>query len=276
MSRPEVILPNAPEIFSWYTDHSQNQPFARFAHVALGIGIRAQITYGKGVQEAITEELDAGSTLVYSPPHPTDFDQYAIVSAVQRLRTLHRLRGNTSIPSKPDIFDQRDILHLLRRYAADEMGAVPAFRDDDLTRAGVEKTPEVIRQQKEAVALASSAHLTKIMAGENLAVFWEGTRNKVDFREIQPLKKGPAHTLLRAVELGKRVMFLPVGVFYGDGPLENKNQKLPYLWKPFVHFSMPYALEPSSPAEVVAKLHPALQQSVDIAAYRHDKATGIK
>jgi hypothetical protein len=95
-----------------------------------------------------------------------------------------------------------------------------------------------------------------------MAGFWEGTRNRTDYRVVQPLRKGIAHTAIAAAE-HVPVAVLPVGFSYGRGPEDYQRPVLPDRHHPLVHVARPIPVATTDPDELVALLHPELQRCVD-------------
>jgi 1-acyl-sn-glycerol-3-phosphate acyltransferase len=264
LRRPEVSLENYPTVYDYYENHNQSMPFARFAHVAIAQDFRPDITCDDGVEEAIHDELSNGSRLVVSPNHITDIDQYTIVSLVEKLKVLRPLRGRTFIPSKPVLFTHKGIRGKLLRRAIDGLGAIPAIRTEDLKRQGIEITEDVEQQYKEATIRASKTHVSKLLGGEHMAGFWEGTRNRKDYRTVQPLKKGIGYTAIEASN-DVSIVLLPVGIYYGGEPDDylKRKPKVPKVHHPHVHVGMPIPVETRDVDQLINMLHPAIQGCVD-------------
>ena len=267
MGRPRVSLDNADAVYEYYERHAQSRAYARLMHVLLSRVYRADITCDPGAEAAIDEGLRAGARLILSPNHTTADDQYVIVSLVQRLRALRPLRGTTFIPSEPSLFTRSGVTGKALRRAVDGLGAIPTFRLEDLRRQGVELTEEVSARHQDSIVRSSETHVTKLIEGECMAGFWEGTRNRVDYRVVQPLKKGIAHTVLAAAE-EVPVLLLPVGMYYGGEPEDYRRPVLPGRHRPLVHVGTPIPVPPASADELTALLHPAMQRCVDEAVAR--------
>ena len=214
------------------------------------------------MEDAIGRALADGARLIISPNHTTADDQYVIVSVVQKLRALRPLRGTTFIPSEPSLFTRSGIAGTLLRRAVDGLGAVPTFRVEDLRRAGVELTDEVRDLHRRSMVRASETQVAKLIDGECMAGFWEGTRNRNDFRVVQPLKKGIAHTAIAAAEQVP-VLVLPMGIYYGGEPEDYRRPVLPGRHKPLVSLGTPIPVMTTSADELIARLHPAMQRCVD-------------
>lgn len=262
MRRPAVRIDDFEAVYDYYERHRQSRLFARSMHALFARVYRADITCEPGVEDAISRALADGARLVISPNHTTADDQYVVVSVVQQLRALRPLRGTTFIPSEPSLFTRSGVGGTLLRRAVDGLGAVPTFRVEDLRRAGVELTDEVHDLHRRSMVRASETQVAKLIDGECMAGFWEGTRNRSDFRVVQPLKKGIAHTAIAASK-EVPVLVLPMGIYYGGEPEDYRRPALPGRHKPLVSLGTPIPVLTTSADELIARLHPAMQRCVD-------------
>jgi hypothetical protein len=262
MGRPRVELANFDHVYRYYERHRQNRVFALIMHVLFARVYRCDVSYEPGAEDAIREALAAENRLILSPNHTTADDQYVIVSVVQKLHALRPLRGTTFIPSEPSLFTRRGVAGRMLRRGVDGLGAVPTFRLEDLRRAGVERTPEIEDQHRRSMERASDAQVAKLLHGECMAGFWEGTRNRTDYRVVQPLKKGIAHTVIEAAEQVP-VLLVPMGFYYGGEPADYRHPDLPGRHRPLVRVGVPIPVTTSSTDELIALLHPAMQLCVD-------------
>jgi hypothetical protein len=262
MGRPEVELGNFEHVYRYYEGHHQSRVFARVMHALFARVYRCDISYEPGAEDSIREALAGEGRLILSPNHTTADDQYVIVSVVEKLRALRPLRGTTFIPSEPSLFTRKGFAGEMLRRGVDGLGAVPTFRLEDLRRAGVEQTPEIEDLHRRSMERASDAQVAKLVRGECMAGFWEGTRNRSDYRVVQPLKKGIAHTVIEAAEQVP-VLLVPMGFSYGGEPDDYRHPVLPRRHRPLVHVGVPIPVATTSADELTALLHPAIQQCVD-------------
>lgn len=275
MRRPPVQVDNFDAVYAYYERHRQSRLYARTMHALLARVYRTDIVCEPGVDDAIDEALAAGARVIVSPNHTTADDQYVVVSIVQKLRSLRPLRGNTFIPAEPSLFSRSGIAGGALRRAVDGLGAVPTFRLEDFHRAGVELTDEMQELHRRAMVRASEAQVAKLVGGECMAGFWEGTRNRSDFRVVQPLKKGIAHTVITAAEQVP-VVLLPVGIYYGGEPEDYRRPALPGRHTPLVSIGMPIPVQTTSAEELTSLLRPAIQRLVDQAVQRAAGSPGPK
>jgi len=271
--RPSVTLDGFETVYDFYEPHEQSRAFARFGHLVLSRVYRTAVTGDDGVDDAIAEALRAGTRLVISPNHTTADDQYVIVSMAEKVKALHPLRGRAFIPAEPSLFSRPGLQGRLLRSAVDGLGAVPTFRLEDLRRRGIEVTPEVEERYRQAIVRASETQVAKLVAGHSMAGFWEGTRKRSDYRVIQPLRKGIAHTVIAAAERVP-VALLPVGFYYGGEPDDYQRPVLPGRHTPLVHLGLPIPVASTDPQELIQELHPAMQRCVDRVVARAGEAEG--
>lgn len=116
---------------------------------------------------------------------------------------------------------------------------------------------------------ADEVEVQKLIQGNHMSVFWEGTRNMIDHRVVQKLKNGPAHTAIRASqEVG--ISVLPVGVYFGGEPTIYKKQDVPKRFTPTVHIGMPIPVESAGEnvTELTNLVYASLQDCQDVAVSR--------
>lgn len=267
MARPKVELANYEAVYRYYETHKQNMAFARFAHFVLARVYRMDLTWDDGAPEAIAAAIQSGTRLIISPNHVTADDQYVIVAFAERLEALRPLRGKAFIPAEPSLFSRRGRKGKMLRWAVDELGALPTFRLTDLKRRNIEITEESKATQHAATIRASEIQVAKLEAGEMMAGFWEGTRNRTDHRVVQPLKKGMAHTAIAAAE-NVPVAILPAGIYYGGEPEDYDRPEVPAKYRPHVHIGMPLPVDTTDPEVLTKRVFGEIQHCVDIAVTR--------
>ncbi|MCB0977225.1 MAG: hypothetical protein KDB02_07165 [Acidimicrobiales bacterium] len=267
MRRPHVGLENFERVYEYYRHHEQSMAFARFAGAVLARIYRPDITCDDGAEDAIADALAAGNRVVISPNHTTADDQYVIVALAQKLPALRSVRGRAFIPAEPSLFGRSGVPGKILRRSVDGLGALPTFRLEDLRRRGIEITDEVRHRYEQAILRASETQVAKLVAGHSMAGFWEGTRNRIRYAEVQPLRKGIAHTAIAASEhVG--VVVLPVGFSYGGEPDDYQRPVLPGRHQPKVHVAHPIPVTTADPDKLVELVHPEIQRCVDIVMAR--------
>jgi len=256
-------LDHHESVYEYYRHHEQSMAFARFAGAVLARVYKPTITCDDGAEDAISEALAGGARVVISPNHTTADDQYVIVAMAQKLRALQPIRGRAFIPAEPSLFSRSGMGGKLLRRSVDGLGAIPTFRLEDLRRKGIEITDEIEERYRQAIVRCSDTQVAKLVAGHSMAGFWEGTRNRVRYAEVQPLRKGIAHTAIAASEHVPLVL-LPVGFSYGGEPEDYKRPHLPGRHEPRVHVATPIPVATDDPDELIRLLHPEIQRCVDV------------
>lgn len=271
MARPKVEYTNYEALYRFYEQHEQNRAFAHFAHRVLARVFKVSITSDPGVADEINKAIADGTRIIVSPNHITGDDQYVIVAFAQAFKPLHPLRAHTFIPAEPSLFRRSGLKGRMLRWAVDELGALPTFRLEDFRRRNIEVTEEVAAIHKAATVMASDTQVAKLKSGHMMAGFWEGTRNRTDYRVVQPLKKGMAYTAIAAAESTK-VAILPVGMYYGGEPADYAKPVLPGKRAPYIHFGRLIHVETTDASELTALVQPALQNCVDVVVARAEQA----
>lgn len=216
--------------------------------------------------------LSGGARLLLSPNHLTDADQYVLISLVKREEVLNPFIGNSFMAAKAPLFT-RPVYKggtILRR-ALDELGGIPVFRRVDIEQKGKKTPPEIERLYRQALRRANEVQVAKLIAGNHMGNFPEGTRNRVNHKEVQTLKDGFAYTAIDAAQ-EVAISIVPIGIYYGGEPKSNKKQDVPSRRKPHIHIGMPIAVDPSSVPEELSlhQVHPAIQYCVDVAVQAYN------
>ena len=210
MQRPHVGLDNFSTVYDFYRRHEQSRAFAWFAHRALARTYKVSITADDGAEAAIDEAITAGKRVIISPNHITADDQYVIVSTAETMKSLRPLRGKAFIPAEPSLFTRSGWQGRMLRRSVDGLGALPTFRLEDLRRQGIEVTEEVKDRYQRAVVKASETQVAKLIAGHSMAGFWEGTRNRSDYRVVQPQRRCRWWSCPSASTTAKNPRIMPV------------------------------------------------------------------
>lgn len=267
MSRPEVSLFNAQKMYEFYGNHTQNPLFARYvAYPLLSKIFKPKITVDEGLEDAVADELRNDRKLIIGPNHLTGDDQYAAGAALYNLKVFKPLLDNIFIPTEPSLSSRPGIKGKVLRWAVDEMGSIPVIRLEDLNRQGIGITSEMEERHKEALLLLDEVEVKKLVEGpQHMSAFFEGKRNRTDHRRVQALKKGVAHTAIRAAQ-DVCLSFVPFGLYYGGEPTDYSIHDVPSKRKPTLHIGMPIQIEPNdTPDDLITLLHPEMQRCVDLA-----------
>ncbi len=271
MRRPEVSITNQSEVYNFYKQYRPNLSTAWLLHHALGTVFHPKVAYADGAEEAITSLLADKRPIVLAANHTKAVDPCIIAALPSQQKSLRSLIGNTFIPSKSPIFKP-----VLRRII-DGLGAIPVFREEDglelleiarsqsdsdqaktfLSGGEVASVTESVLSLNSTLIAAAGSRLVQISvarmnAGQNMAIFPEGTRNKTDDpTRVQELNRGIGLMVCK-VKDAPQPPIIPMGIFYGD-------QSGSYGRAPYVYIGQP-SLEPFlRPRAVMAWLGEELQ-----------------
>lgn len=146
------------------------------------------------------------------------------------------------------------------RTGVDILGGLPTFRIKDVV-SKVSDEPiddEAVAMQRAASQRLQEVSVHKIVAGQNMAIFPEGTRNKENPRQVQALKIGLGNIACQAAE-AVDVAILPIGIYYGEAGQMNYRHPSVMVGRP-MDVSMLI-----DPKQVVNEFAPRLQSCVDMA-----------
>lgn len=217
----------------------------------MGLAFRPSVKYAPGAEEQIGELFSSNKSVVLTSNHTRGVDP-CIIAAIPTIETVFNpLIGNTFIPSKISIFKNP-----LVRRAVDGLGAVPVFRPKDIAEA-VEANPGASPGlSRSALTAFVKTCVTKIEAGQNMAIFPEGTRNKNDPNKVQELQGGIGLMVCRVTKVPQPAV-IPLGIYYGD--------RAGYGRAPSVFVGQPSSEPFQKPAELMEWLRPEMQTCVDAA-----------
>jgi 1-acyl-sn-glycerol-3-phosphate acyltransferase len=250
MKRPEISLQNHPEVYEFYRSHRQGQRAARFLHGALGLAFRARIGFTDGAEDRLRSLFDSGRTVVLASNHVRAIDPCVIAGLPTHHDTLNPLVGSAFIPAKPSIFKYGVVRRLV-----DGLGAVPVWRENDA------KTEQDARLIKSASTALLATCVAKMDAGEHMAIFPEGTRNKTDPARLQELKGGVGIMICRVSKV-EQPAIVPVGISYGEAKL---GALTPSVW-----IGMPSDEPFAKPRQVMQWLPDQMQAAVTNATMGFD------
>ena len=201
MKRPEVILNNYQAVYDWYQQYRQPRPITKLAYAALDLYYKPDLYFAEGAREEFDQFQSDGTPQIFVFNHLTNKHDQFVASAVAHLMIPEDV-GRTRVLAKDELFRgaQGRFVNL--------MGAVPTFRKKDHA-----VNIETVDRANDTM-LATMG--TIVAAGENIAVFGEGTHNKVDPTKLQKLRPGFARIALHAYSLGANVAVTPIGMSFGQ------------------------------------------------------------
>lgn len=271
-SLPTITNENIPEVYEYYRDNPVNKNFANFAHHLFSAVFRTDVSlWSKDAEEYIDDSLAQESRLILTANHRTEYDQYVIASLPIRVNSFKPIIGATFIPTKTELFRDDTKKYKARRWAIDQLGAVPTYRAKDFEA-------EDDCNRKIATDLLLDVSIERINNGQHMAIFPEGTRNKEKPLEVQKIHRGIGEIVCRSA-VADKVVILPIGIVYGDkvpnedrrprrvAKLEKGVTNVVNALSPTVHIGEPLVGPFDRPETVRSALLPALQKSVDTAVF---------
>ena len=101
----------------------------------------------------------------------------------------------------------------------------------------------------------------RMAAGDDIAVFPEGTTNDVDPTQVQPVGSGIGHIAARAMKLGVEPTMVYVGLSYG--PTQESFTSASFF------IDMPQSDLPTKPMDITRAVTRGMQRALDEAVARY-------
>lgn len=272
IEKPPVTIDNIPEVYDYYQNNPVNEHVTRFGYKAFSTIFRSTVSlWNENAGEYLDEQLESGKQLILAANHLNTYDQFLLASLTYKVDSLEPLIGNTFIPAKTNLFQNKPL-----RWAVEQLGAIPAYRGKDF------KDREDPRRIISKDGLVRTSTM-RIDGGQSMGIYPEQTRNRSDHHRVQDLRRGIGEIICMST-VKSNLIILPVG--NAIGTIEPKERKLPKALKnvrsefydfrnsrhAFIHIGEPIEGPFDTPDEVMDILAPALQASVDEAIRRQAAA----
>lgn len=255
MKKPPVTLENYQAVYEHYAKYNQNPIAWRASHFVLGKLFRPRVIMGPGVADEIKRQSERGSQFVIPSNHVLDVDPTVTVATAERT-PLRAVAGNAFIPAKYVLFDETNIKGRATRWAIDNLGAIPIFRNKDVYSDGTEVSPEQKALQKAARTALLDTSIELIEGGKHMSIYPEGERNLDDPTQLLEFGWGLGYIMCNA-EPKNDLLTIPMTVHYGTG--DNRQ-----VFTPSVRIGMPNGDTFARPEDVVAQLRPVMQEQLDL------------
>ncbi len=206
--RPSIELPNHKTVYEFYESYNPSQRTSRVLHGAMSRIFKPEVTYVDDAKQKIGEIFETGRGVVIASNHAKAVDPCIIASMPMREPVFAPLLNNTFIPSKESIQAIPVVRHLV-----DGLGAIPVFREERLNDPSDKAQKSLLSGAARNLMKTSIARLN---AGQNMAIFPEGTRNDGDLRTLQELKKGIGLMVCKVSEV-QQPAIVPMAIRYQDG-----------------------------------------------------------
>lgn len=193
---------NYEQIYKVYDKFEPNPVVQKLGFLAMHKVYESDLHFQNSSNEIIENHLNNGGNLIMAPNHQSNAD-IPTVAALAHTKVFDKLRGNTIIPAKVDMFKWPLVGQFIPH-----MQAHPTFRSKDFDDTHYSK---ILKNEVTESLMRFNIH--KLNQGSNLAMFPEGTRNRKNPRDIQPLKAGLARIAL-GVDNPENLLIVPLGFAY--------------------------------------------------------------
>lgn len=239
MEPPEVTLENSDAVYHYYLEHQQGFLQAQASYAILGYRYRPRISYRHGAKEQLRELVKSNTRLILSINHLTTSDPYTVAAMAAR-SPLRPTIGRCRVLAKDELFMDAD-----RRKKVDMMGGIPVFRGKN---HGIRAVAAAGQRMMDICA-------ERMVRGDNLAIFPEGTCNVEDPTKVQAVGSGIGHITSRAMKLGVNPAMVYIGLSYGPTQESVKSASF------FV--DTPNTELPVRPAEITREVVRGMQRALD-------------
>lgn len=235
-------------------------PLARLGFHIFGRKFTPTVSFEGRTEEMMQEHFALGGVAIMACTHRFAVDQFHQVAAVMQYpETLGAFYANVSSPAKPDLLNEPKLQGLLKRYAMLKLGAIIAFRDQDLPADREPLPPGTPRPETAKLMHALTNILIK---GRMVNVYPHGTRDPENPHAAGAAQSGIGHLAYYAQNL-TNLCLLNSALFYGEDP-EHPDYKSPHL--AFVEPEFPRF---ESPGHVIDLVDAGLQRAQDISAEQY-------
>ncbi|MGB3769573.1 MAG: 1-acyl-sn-glycerol-3-phosphate acyltransferase [Rhodococcus sp. (in: high G+C Gram-positive bacteria)] len=266
MDRPVVSLDNVDAVYDYYRDHQQNRRVARLAYGALAGRFRPRVRYGDGARERLRSLIYDDTRFVLVVNHVSESDPYTVAAAAWS-SALRPVIGRTRTLAKDDLFVETEpqgtrsrVLTERTRAIAERtsqrrriemMGGIPVFRSRD----------HGLRAVSRAGNLMMDMCAERLLRGDDLAIFPEGTCNEGDPTVLQHVGSGVGHIVGRSRSRGVDPKLVVMGLHYGPPPGKYRSAS--------VHIDVPEIDLPDKPVSIARTVAEYLQVAVELSVRQY-------
>ncbi|MFF0454058.1 1-acyl-sn-glycerol-3-phosphate acyltransferase [Nocardia africana] len=239
---PSVEFDNRDAVYEYYRTHRAPRTRARLFYAITAYRKRPAVHYADGARAAIRGLIRDNRRMLIAINHVSVEDPPTVAAFAWRSVFRPRI-GHIRVLAKDELFIEPG-----QRSRIDIMGAIPVFRGKDHGP----RAAYAAGQQLMDVCVG------RMVDGDDLALFPEGTCNETDPSRVQTIGTGIGHIAARARKAGAAPVFVFLGLTYGpDG------RATFYLDEPLPDF-------PERPAEITRVVGARMQRALDgaIAAVR--------
>jgi len=213
--RPEIAV-NNPALYDYYANLPRNEEFMQKFHWLCSHVLHSQTIWAPDSRDAVGQHLHAGKPALLLLGHATWLDPAFDAGKIYEHEELHPIIGNNVIPANAPYFKKPFFGWLF-----DKGRAIPAFRPKDIPSDG----ESVNDQARETARITARNALARICIenidnNSNVAIFFEGTRNRGDRQQVQP-PKGTVMKIIEGVQRPNELMVIAMMPYYGNRKLKN-------------------------------------------------------
>ncbi|GAC52584.1 hypothetical protein GOAMI_13_01340 [Gordonia amicalis NBRC 100051 = JCM 11271] len=194
----DVELAQSEAVYAHYLDHQQDRVRARLMYGVLAARIRPVVRFTS--RDRLVRTVRSGKPLLIAANHVSQRDPLVLAAAGFRSPIRPRI-GHLRVLAKDELFEDPE-----QRRKIDTLGGIPVFRPKD---HGVRAAAEAGRQM-------FGVCVERMVRGDSIAVFPEGTCNEGDVTRLQKLGTGIGHIAYRALKAGVDVSLVSAGIAYPD------------------------------------------------------------
>ncbi len=183
----DVELAQSEAVYAHYLDHQQDRVRARLMYGVLAARIRPVVRFTS--RDRLVRTVRSGKPLLIAANHVSQRDPLVLAAAGVPLPPFDPRIGHLRVLAKDELFEDPE-----QRRKIDTLGGIPVFRPKD---HGVRAAAEAGRQM-------FGVCVERMVRGDSIAVFPEGTCNEGDVTRLQKLGTGIGHIAYRALKAGGR------------------------------------------------------------------------
>lgn len=232
---PPVEFDNRDAVYDYYRTHQPRLWRARMNCAVTAYRARPAVHYVAGAREQIRELVRADRRLIIVINHLSVDDPRMVAGYAWRSVFRSRI-GHIRVLAKDELFADPQ-----QRSRIETMGAIPVFRGKDHgPRAAYDAGQQLI-----------DVCVQRMVGGDDLVLFPEGTCNDTDPARVQPVGTGVGHIAARARKAGAAPAFAFLGLSYGTSG------------RATFHLGLPLVDFPERPAQITRTVATRMQQALD-------------
>lgn len=232
---PAVDFDNRDVVYDYYRTHQAPRGRARLLYAVTAYRKRPMVRYADGARDQIRQLIHDDRRLIIAINHLSVEDPRMVAACAWRSVFRPRI-GRIRVLAKDELFTEPG-----QRARIDTMGAIPVFRGKDHGP----RAAHAAGQQLMDVCVQ------RMVGGDDLALFPEGTCNETDPTRVQAVGSGIGHIAARARKAGAPPVLVFLGLTYGVGGHAT------------FFLDHPLADVPERPAQITRTVSARMQRALD-------------